>query len=100
MLVGTVDGQVAIADFADLADFIVVHPVEVKAHRELIQLDWQTDWVSITDTYDLILAQQFEQNLWGDVSSWFNNLVESGQLWALLIGIIVGYIFRGLTSFG
>jgi hypothetical protein len=26
--------------------------------------------------------------------------VKSGQIWALLIGLVVGYIFRNLTKYG
>ena len=29
----------------------------------------------------------------------FSNFVKTGQAWALLIGFIVGYMFRGFTSY-
>jgi ABC-type enterochelin transport system permease subunit len=32
------------------------------------------------------------QNAW-------NNFVKTGQIWALLIGIAIGYFFRSMTSF-
>ena len=39
-------------------------------------------------------------DLGANVQKSFNNFVKSGQVWALLIGIILGYIFRSLTSYG
>lgn len=45
-------------------------------------------------------TKPFSENLWGDVSGSFNRFVKSGQLWALLIGIVVGYVFRSFTSYG
>jgi hypothetical protein len=29
----------------------------------------------------------------------FNNFIESGQVWALLIGFALGYIFRNMTAY-
>ncbi|MEM6501432.1 MAG: hypothetical protein AAF685_06305 [Cyanobacteria bacterium P01_C01_bin.89] len=46
-----------------------------------------------------ILAQQFEEtDLGADVQSAWNNFVESGQIWALIIGVIFGYMFRTFTG--
>lgn len=53
---------------------------------------WPTDW---------LLAQQVPQtDIVGDLQKWFNNLVKTGQLWAFLLGIIVGYLIKTFTSFG
>ena len=51
-------------------------------------------------TDGLIVAQQFNQDILGDVGGAFENFVETGQLWALLIGFVIGYIFKSLTSYG
>lgn len=51
-------------------------------------------------TDNLILAQEFNQDILGDMKGSFNAFVESGQLWALLIGVVIGYIFKSLTSYG
>ncbi|MEM9246712.1 MAG: hypothetical protein AAGA67_13375, partial [Cyanobacteria bacterium P01_F01_bin.153] len=46
-----------------------------------------------------ILAQQFEEtDLASDVQSAWNNFVESGQIWALIIGVVFGYMFRTFTG--
>ena len=44
-----------------------------------------------------IVAQSFDQDVLGDIKSGFTNFVETGQVWALLIGLVVGFVIRGLT---
>ncbi len=51
-------------------------------------------------TENLVLAQQFDQDILGDMNGAFAHFVESGQVWALLIGFVLGYIFKSLTSYG
>ena len=46
-----------------------------------------------------ILVQQFEESDLGkQVQDSWNNFVESGQIWALLVGVIFGYMFRTFTG--
>jgi hypothetical protein len=45
-----------------------------------------------------LLAQQFKQDVMGDLSKGWNNFVKSGQIWALIIGVVVGYLFRSITN--
>ncbi|MEB3213617.1 MAG: hypothetical protein VKL39_19870 [Leptolyngbyaceae bacterium] len=47
-----------------------------------------------------LVAQQFETDVFADFRSFFNNFIESGQVWALIVGVIIGYLLRGLTSYG
>ncbi|MEL7084373.1 MAG: hypothetical protein AAF268_08535 [Cyanobacteria bacterium P01_A01_bin.3] len=44
-----------------------------------------------------VIAQSFDQDVLGDIKSGFTNFVETGQVWALLIGLVVGFVIRGLT---
>ena len=47
-----------------------------------------------------ILAQTLKQtDLVGDVQRVFGHFVATGQIWALLTGLIIGYLFRSLTSY-
>ena len=46
-----------------------------------------------------IIAQQFEDNLFERTGDILNGFVESGQVWALLIGVVLGYALRGLTTY-
>ncbi|KJH72376.1 hypothetical protein UH38_07860 [Aliterella atlantica CENA595] len=48
-----------------------------------------------------IVAQTVKNtDLAGDVQRSFDHFVQTGQIWALLTGIIIGYLFRSLTSYG
>jgi len=44
-----------------------------------------------------LIAQQFKQDVAGDFSRGWNNFVKTGQIWALMIGIAVGYLFRSIS---
>jgi hypothetical protein len=47
-----------------------------------------------------VLAQTFDTDVFANTRKAFNTFIKSGQAWALLIGLILGYIIRGLTSYG
>ncbi len=47
-----------------------------------------------------VIAQQFDQDLIGDTGTLLKGFYESGQLWALLIGLALGYMFKSFTSYG
>lgn len=51
-------------------------------------------------TQSMILAQQFDQDILGDIGAAWGRFVDSGQIWAMLIGFVIGYIFKSLTSYG
>jgi len=46
-----------------------------------------------------VLAQQFDQDILGDLVTAWTIFWKSGQIWALLIGIVVGYFIRNLTAY-
>lgn len=47
-----------------------------------------------------VIAQQFETDVFADFRTFFNNFIQSGQIWAFIIGIVIGYLLRGLTTYG
>lgn len=60
-------------------------------------------WQGIYDFFPhdwSVLAQQLDTDVFAGTRNWFNNFLQSGQLWALIIGFILGYIFKGMTSYG
>ncbi len=68
----------------------MAHPADL-----LPALHWHlpSDW--------LVLAQQFkEPDISGDVGKAFNHFVKTGQIWAFLIGIVLGYMVKTFTSYG
>ncbi|HEY9812114.1 MAG TPA: hypothetical protein V6D31_01055 [Candidatus Sericytochromatia bacterium] len=47
-----------------------------------------------------VLAQQVQDpDVLGQMQKSFNNFIKSGQVWALGIGIVIGYMIKGFTSF-
>lgn len=48
-----------------------------------------------------MLAQNInDPDVLGQMQQTWNNFVQTGQVWALLVGLIIGYVLRGLTSYG
>lgn len=46
-----------------------------------------------------LLAQQIEDpDILGQIQDAWWNFIDSGQVWALLIGMFFGYIFKGFTG--
>jgi len=49
----------------------------------------------------IVVAQAIKDpDILGSWAKSFDHFVQSGQVWALLVGIIIGYLFRSLTSYG
>ena len=47
-----------------------------------------------------VLAQAIEDpDVLGKMQDAWNNFIDSGQVWALLIGLFIGYVFRSFTSY-
>ena len=46
-----------------------------------------------------IIAQTFEENFFERSGDIIGDFVESGQLWALLLGVVLGYVIRGITAY-
>jgi hypothetical protein len=46
-----------------------------------------------------LIAQEFKQDIMSDIGKSWANFVKTGQIWALLVGLIVGYLFKTLTSY-
>lgn len=43
-----------------------------------------------------LFAQQVDVNLWSDVQKAWNNFIECGQVWALLVGLVVGWMVKSI----
>lgn len=46
----------------------------------------------------LWIAQAYKDDLFNNVGQSWDHFIQSGQVWALAIGFVVGYLFRSLTS--
>jgi hypothetical protein len=47
----------------------------------------------------LVLAQFDDVDILRDMVNLWNTFIESGQVWALIIGLVIGYFVRGLTTY-
>ncbi|BAB75585.1 hypothetical protein ACN23B_19515 [Anabaena sp. FACHB-709] len=48
-----------------------------------------------------MLAQNVtDPNVVGQIQKTWNHFIQTGQVWALLIGLVIGYMFRNLTKYG
>jgi hypothetical protein len=57
--------------------------------------------VGYSPVHGTLIAQTVrDANIMGQMQKSFNNFVQSGQVWALLIGLVIGYMVRSLTSYG
>jgi len=56
-------------------------------------------WLTGTHFHVDLLAQQFDTDVFAGFRRAVSNFFESGQVWALVIGFILGYLIRGLTTY-
>lgn len=47
-----------------------------------------------------VIAQQFNEDLIGSTGEILHGFYESGQLWALMIGVVLGYGFKSFSTYG
>lgn len=47
-----------------------------------------------------VIGQHFDQDLIGTTGEMLGGFYESGQLWAMLIGVALGYAFKSFSSYG
>ncbi|MCT7974477.1 hypothetical protein [Laspinema olomoucense] len=47
----------------------------------------------------IVLAQQVSNpDIMGQIKNSWDNFVATGQIWALIIGMVLGYLFRGFRG--
>jgi hypothetical protein len=81
----------------------ILRPVVLTAETpdylgSLINLE-DTSVVGVSQTSAVVIAQQFDQDILGDIVNAWNTFIQSGQVWALIIGLVIGYLIRGITAY-
>lgn len=80
-----IEGMQAVPTFLNHISF--AHDV-LQGASHLFSVDWQG------------LAQlKTNTDLFGQVASAWNNFVKTGQAWALVIGLVIGYFIKSFTTF-
>ncbi|NCJ06804.1 hypothetical protein GS597_09840 [Synechococcales cyanobacterium C] len=74
-------------------------PALITSHIDLAAFNLATVPATDLAIQNVILAQAFEDNLGTTMQRAWSNFIESGQVWALLIGVVLGYLFRSLTAY-
>ncbi len=86
--------------------------MEVNAIQEIAEIKFS--FPSTTDGYNLTTRSQDvrlnyiavtstnikDPDLLGNIQGSFNHFVGIGQVWALLAGVVIGYMFRSMTNYG
>ena len=63
-------------------------------------IDFTVNWSDFSHQSLTILAQTFDDiDIVADMEEAWKNFVETGQCWAVLIGVFVGYGFKSLTNY-
>ena len=50
-------------------------------------------------TQAMVVAQLEDVDVLGDMVNVWNTFISSGQVWALIIGLVLGYLIRGMTTY-
>ncbi|MBD2090690.1 hypothetical protein H6F67_12580 [Microcoleus sp. FACHB-1515] len=58
------------------------------------------DFAQQMQSVDLALLAQFQNRVFSSFSAALDNFIQSGQVWAFLIGLVLGYLVRSFTSYG
>jgi hypothetical protein len=61
------------------------------------------DFISLHDFSPVLMSgsiwmAQIKDDLFNNMGQSWNNFIQSGQVWALGIGFVLGYLFRSITS--
>jgi hypothetical protein len=67
------------------------------------------DWLQVAHHNDMLgvflqhspleLMQVLNQDILGEFQKAWTNFVQTGQVWALIIGFVIGYILKALLSY-
>lgn len=58
------------------------------------------DFAQQMQSIDPMLVAQFQNRVFSSFSAAIDNFIASGQVWAFVIGLVLGYLVRSFTSYG
>ena len=76
-------------DWSDALQQLQMH---TSASLQQLHLHTQASWNVLAQTVQ-------DPDVLGQMQKSFNNFIKSGQVWALGIGVVLGYMIKGFTSF-
>ncbi len=85
----------------DIVHTLLQSPIDVTHLAHIPHIDlFQSLHTIDTEFLGQINNKIKETDLGGDVSKSWQHFVKTGQVWAFLIGAIVGYMAKAFTSYG
>lgn len=80
-----------------------LHPIQVISREpdftSFLTASSEVEVISLQGNSTAVLAQFDDVDVLADIVNLWNTFIESGQVWALIIGLIIGYFLRGLTTY-
>jgi hypothetical protein len=68
-------------------------------HTLITMMDGLAGCLSLGHGLEAVLFAQAQPELFTTIQQAWNNFVQSGQVWALVFGFVLGYLFRSLTAY-
>ena len=89
----------------DVQQFLLA--VDLKTTDYTVTYTWPDaaigEWLDLTTTTPIIAqdptTEETSAALWQNVTNAWDGFYQSGQIWALLVGLVLGYGIRSLTAY-
>lgn len=72
--------------------------MEILLNGQLIQMIFDLDHNYLLSVANLLAQSIEDPDVLGQIQDAWFNFIDSGQVWALLIGSFFGYTFKGFTG--
>ena len=79
-----------------LGKFLIV--MEILVNDQLIQMMFGIHHNYLFPVSSLLAQAVTDPDILGQIQDAWTNFVDSGQVWALVIGMFFGYTFKGFTG--
>lgn len=72
--------------------------MEILVNDQLIQMVFEIHHNHLLPVSSLLAQAVTDPDILGQIQDAWTNFVDSGQVWALVIGMFFGYTFKGFTG--
>jgi hypothetical protein len=68
---------------------------DVTAWSDIQGMFWHLDWSHLAKA-----GTQFDTDVFAKTRAFFDNFMKTGQIWAMIMGFVLGFLAKGMTSYG